>query len=76
MTTIDWHSCRLCGETSFRASEDMYRYGPRHYAHKACWIKRRGIEGLTNSQLETAPYFILKDLGYLPEVERRLRRAP
>lgn len=70
--THDWHHCRYCGQTSYRASEDMWRYGTRHWAHKTCYLERRGLEGLRLSQLETAPYFKLKELGLLLEVERRL----
>jgi hypothetical protein len=66
------NTCRLCGEVSFRPHEDMYRYGRRHYAHKVCWLERRGIEGLTKSQIEAAPWAAVKRLGLIEQVEQRL----
>lgn len=69
----DIHVCRLCGETSFSASDDMYRYGRRHYAHRACYIERHGLAGLSKLQILAAPFLVLKRLGLLAEVEQLLR---
>lgn len=68
----DIHICRFCHAYSFHANDDMVRYGRRHWAHKTCYIARRGIDGLNKSQIESLPYRAIKDAGLLPLVERRL----
>ncbi len=70
---MDFHRCRYCGETSFRASNDMVRYSTRHWAHKTCYIKRRGIAGLDAHQIESLPYFVLKQYGHLDDATKIVR---
>lgn len=64
------HTCRFCGVIEHGVREArMVRYGRRHWAHATCYLDRRGIAGLSRSQLASMPYRALKERGLLDEVE-------
>jgi hypothetical protein len=69
-------SCRFCHRLSFEPSTEMVRFAKRHWAHKTCWLERRGIAGLSPPQIASMPYMTLKRLDLLDQVEEALRPYP
>jgi hypothetical protein len=50
-------------------SEDLVKYGTRHYAHPRCYLEKgKPLADLPTWALESFPYFVLKDFGKLDEV--------
>lgn len=69
----DYATCRFCGESSLHASDDMVKYGVRHYAHFKCYLDAgKTLDSLFPWQLGKFPFRLLKDRGLLAIVEKRI----
>lgn len=69
----DYATCRFCGESSLRASDEMVRYGVRHQAHFKCYLDSgKSVDELHPWQLGHFPFRLLKEHGVLAQVERRI----
>ena len=65
---MEIHRCRVCGKTIF---DDGLKYGVRHYAHHACYLKAgKKLADLSPWKVARFPYFVLKAYGLLDEAQR------
>ncbi len=65
-----FNTCRFC--TSIM-SDDLVKYGTRHYAHYTCYLDAgKRLEDLPKWQVETFPYFLLKARGLLDKARQIL----
>jgi hypothetical protein len=63
------NTCRFCKKPSFHG--ELLRYGLRHYAHHACYLKAgKPLAALSAWKIECFPYFVLKEHGLLDEAKR------
>jgi hypothetical protein len=61
-------TCRFCKNSKY--GDKLLKYGVRHYAHHACYIKAgKSIEDLHGWQVASFPYRILRDHGLLARAE-------
>lgn len=68
-----WNTCRFCDAPM---SQDLVKYGTRHYAHYECYLKAgKDPTKLRSWQVEAFPYFLLKKYGWLEKVENAMRAA-
>jgi len=66
-----WNTCRFCDGFM---SQDLVKYGTRHYAHYDCYLDAgKKLADLPGWQVSKFPYFLLKDRGLLDEA-RKLSR--
>jgi hypothetical protein len=62
-----FNTCRFCDDYM---SQDLVKYGTRHYAHPKCYLDAgKPLADLHKWQIEQFPYFLLKDRGLLQEAE-------
>lgn len=66
----EMRTCRFCGEVAFglRAETGFVKYAVRHQAHFACFLDRKGADGLralSPWQVRQFPYLLLKEKGLL-----------
>lgn len=65
----DWNTCRFCK----KSEAGLLKYNVRHYAHPRCYIDAgKSLAELRPWQLKSFPYFLLKEKGLLPAVEKIL----
>lgn len=58
-----WNTCRFCEAPM---SDDLVKYGVRHYAHFACYLDAgKKLSDLPKHEVGRFPYFLLKDRGLL-----------
>lgn len=73
MSIHDFATCRFCGQDTVNASDDMVKYGVRHYAHFRCYLDAgKTLDGLFPWQLGKFPFRLLKERGLLAHVEKRM----
>ncbi len=67
------NTCRFCKEVSFHPDRDGVRYGPRHFAHFACYLDAgKSLDDLHDWQVGKFPYRLLIDRGLYDQVTERL----
>ena len=58
------NTCRFCKESTFHPETEGVRYGPRHFAHFACYLDAgKTLEALTKWQVGRFPFKMLKERG-------------
>jgi hypothetical protein len=72
-----FHICRFAecrhSQQIIRTDQPTIRYGKRHYMHADCYLRAgKPLSELSDAQLESLPYFLLKELGQLDYVKTRL----
>jgi hypothetical protein len=66
-------TCRFCKKADWEDARPMVKYGVRHYAHGECYLRAgKPLAALSDYQVGKLPYFTLKELGLLADVETRL----
>jgi hypothetical protein len=76
MAEMVWNAqtCRFCHEAG--RSDEMVKYGVRHYAHFACYIEaERPLSVLSTWQIGQFPFRLLKERGLLAEAQRLTETA-
>lgn len=64
----DLNTCRFCKSMM---SDDLVKYGTRHYAHYKCYLDAgKKLEDLRPWQVRQFPYFLLKERGLLDAAEK------
>lgn len=64
------NTCRLCDDYM---SQDLVKYGARHYAHYKCYLKAgKPLSILPSWQIAQFPFFLLKEYGLIDEVNKIL----
>ncbi len=64
---MTFNTCRFCDS---KMSDDLVKYGTRHYAHYECYLDAgKPLDALPKWQVEKFPYFLLKDRGLLATAE-------
>ena len=69
------HTCRFCGKWASENSigqPPFIRYGKRHWACQPCYLDHKSLDDLSNWQIGTFAYRLLKERGLLEVAERRL----
>ncbi len=67
------NTCRICHEVSFHPENTMLRYGPRHWAHFACYLKAgKPLDSLSTFTLGRFPFRAVKTAGLESYFENRL----
>ena len=62
------NTCRFCDGMM---SDNLIKYGARHYAHHICYLDAgKSLAKLPLHVIENFPYFLLKERGLLGEVEQ------
>lgn len=67
-------NCRFCKTDE----EPLFKYAVRHYVCVACGMKQWGadfFDKIPQHELGQMPYFVVKEAGLLPELERRLPKS-
>lgn len=60
-----FNTCRFCQSMM---SDNLVKYGTRHYAHFDCYLDAgKKLGDLPAWQIERFPYFLLKERGLLDE---------
>jgi hypothetical protein len=63
-----FNTCRFC---SAMMSDDLVKYGTRHYAHHRCYLDAgKKLADLPAHQIEQFPFFLLKERGLLEEARQ------
>ena len=60
--------CRFCHASG--KHYELVKYGVRHYAHFACYLDNKPLADLHKGQIEGFPFRLLKERGFMDEVER------
>ena len=72
------NACRLCTPAPIRSKYGApFKYGPRHYAHAECGLRKWGAEffdKLSAAQLGDFPYFAAVEFGVTAELTERSAR--
>jgi hypothetical protein len=64
------NTCRFCHEAIW-GSDPSVKYGTRHYAHPVCYLDAgKTLQGLSLSNINGLPYFLLKERGLLEQAEQ------
>lgn len=69
------NTCRICGSWFLEGRGPMIKYGPRHYAHADCALKKWGnkfFDKLTPWQLENFPALVASRFDLLAELRQRI----
>jgi hypothetical protein len=67
-----YNNCRFCKKSTLESSNDMVKYGTRHYAHFRCYLDAgKTLDQLSVWKVGLFPYFLLKEKGLLdhPQVK-------
>ena len=63
------NTCRFC--KGIQWYYQGVKYGPRHYAHFACYLDAgKSLSDLHKHQIEGFPFRLIKERGLMDEVER------
>ena len=67
---MSWNHCRFCDDWR---DQNLVKYSTRHYAHFKCYLDAgKPLEKLPPWQIREFPYFLLKERGLLPVVNKLL----
>ena len=62
-------TCRFCGESTYDA-ETVVKYGVRHYAHHACYLKAgKALSDLHDWQIISFPYRLIEEHGLADQAQ-------
>jgi len=75
MTTYSFATCRFCGKSSLGNTDDMVKYGVRHYAHFRCYLEAgKSLTDLRDWQIVEFPALLLHKHGLTEVAEAAIAR--
>jgi hypothetical protein len=65
------HTCRFCQKANYQDSRPFIKYGLRHWACQPCYLDHKSLDDLSDWQVGTLSFRLLKERGLLHVAERR-----